>query len=103
MGDGAKRTDYLVCYDVNTETREGRRRLRQVAKTCEDYGQRVQFSVFEVSVTAVLFHKMRTKLLDIIDPDQDSLRIYRMVSPRQVGLETYGRDGYIDFSGPQIV
>lgn len=66
----------LVTYDVNTETPEGRRRLRLVAKTCVDYGQRVQNSVFECLVDQVELAEMRGKLETIIDPSKDSLRYY---------------------------
>jgi CRISPR-associated protein Cas2 len=95
-----ERFDLLVCYDVNTTTTAGEARLRRVAKACEGYGQRVQYSVFECSLTDMLLDKMRAKLLDIIDREQDSLRIYRLYGPRDERLEVYGRDGYIDFSGP---
>ena len=57
----------LITYDVSTETPEGRSRLRRVAKACEDYGQRAQKSVFECTVTDVTFHRMKRRLLEIID------------------------------------
>ncbi|HBN97610.1 MAG TPA: CRISPR-associated endonuclease Cas2 [Firmicutes bacterium] len=66
----------LVTYDVNTETPEGRRRLRLVAKTCVDYGQRVQNSVFECLVDPVQLAQLRKELERIIDPAKDSLRYY---------------------------
>lgn len=66
----------LVTYDVNTETPEGRRRLRLVAKTCVDYGQRVQNSVFECLVDPVQLAELRKELENIIDPAKDSLRYY---------------------------
>ncbi|MBC6438286.1 MAG: CRISPR-associated endonuclease Cas2 [Rhodobacteraceae bacterium] len=58
----------LVTYDVSTETQAGRRRLRRVARTCEDYGQRVQFSVFECEVDPALWVTFRARLIDCIDP-----------------------------------
>lgn len=103
MAQIVTRSDYLVCYDVNTLTREGRRRLRQVAKVCEANGQRVQFSVFECSLTPSLYQQMRSKLEKIIQPCEDSLRIYRLPTPRTAGLEVLGRDGYVDFSEPQVL
>jgi CRISPR-associated protein Cas2 len=59
----------LVAYDVNTETKEGRRRLRKVATACKDYGQRVQLSVFECSVDEAQYESLKAKLYKIIDPD----------------------------------
>lgn len=68
----------LVTYDVNTETAEGRRRLRLVAKTCVNYGQRVQNSVFECLVDPVQLAQLRKELESIIDPKKDSLRYYSL-------------------------
>jgi CRISPR-associated protein Cas2 len=68
----------LVCYDVNTETKEGRRRLRRVAKACESRGQRVQKSVFECQLETSQFEALERKLLSEIDPLQDCLRLYRI-------------------------
>ncbi len=98
-----QRFDLLVCYDVETTTKEGRRRLRQVAKTCERHGQRVQFSVFECRLTKELWLKMKRRLLDIMDQELDSLRVYYLGSPREEHLEVYGRNGYVDFSGTLAV
>jgi len=92
----------LVTYDVNTETPAGRKRLRRVAKTCEGFGQRVQMSVFECSLTNTQMELMRGKLLDIISPDSDSLRIYRLESRRNDAVEAYGRDDWMDL-GAAIV
>ena len=66
----------VVTYDVSTLHKEGRRRLRKVAKTCKDFGVRVQFSVFECSVGEREWVRLRDKLLSILDPDEDSLRFY---------------------------
>lgn len=66
----------VVAYDVNTETPAGRRRLRRVAKVCENYGQRVQNSVFECWVDAALWVTLRTRLVGEIDKLSDSLRFY---------------------------
>ena len=92
----------LVAYDVNTTTREGARRLRRVAKACEAFGQRVQYSVFEVTVNAVQKERLRTRLLGIINSEEDSLRIYTLRERREECLEAYGRDAYVDFKGPLI-
>lgn len=66
----------LITYDVSTTTTEGRRRLRQVAKRCEDMGQRVQNSVFECLVNQAQFVALKNRLKNIIDPNEDSLRFY---------------------------
>lgn len=93
----------LVTYDVNTETAEGRSRLRKVAKTCEDYGQRVQKSVFECTVKDVTFHNMKIRLLDIIDEKQDSIRFYKLPGNRDKRVEEYGQGNVIDYTGPLVV
>jgi CRISPR-associated protein Cas2 len=85
--------ELLVTYDVNTETPEGRRRLRQVAKLCEGYGLRIQKSVFEVVCTEADLLILTDKMNKIIDHDRDSIRIYRMhagafKSARTLGVST---------------
>lgn len=86
----------LVTYDVNTETASGRRRLRQVAKLCVDYGQRVQNSVFEYSVTPAEFVEIKAKLLEIIDSEADSIRFYLLGKNWQNRVETLGRNDSYD-------
>jgi CRISPR-associated protein Cas2 len=93
----------LVTYDVNTETRAGRRRLRRVAITCKDFGQRVQYSVFECSVNEAQFESLRDRLLKILDEGEDSLRIYRLRGSREDTIESYGIDRYISFEDPLIL
>ena len=97
-----ERFDILVCYDVNTTTSDGERRLRRVAKACEGFGQRVQYSVFECSLSDMLMHRLRSKLLDIIDSEQDSLRIYFLSGPGK-RVECHGLSSSIDFSGPLVI
>ncbi|NMB38878.1 MAG: CRISPR-associated endonuclease Cas2 [Firmicutes bacterium] len=80
----------LVTYDVNTQDSEGRRRLRLVAKTCVDFGQRVQNSVFECLVDPVEFARMRKRLESIIDYEKDSLRYYYLGSNWQRRVEHIG-------------
>ncbi|HCE01287.1 MAG TPA: CRISPR-associated endonuclease Cas2 [Armatimonadetes bacterium] len=96
------RTDLVICYDVDTVSEGGKRRLRRVAKACEAYGQRVQFSVFECSVTPNDWERLQQRLLDIIDPELDSLRVYTLRGPRDQVVRVFGRDGRIDFEGPLI-
>lgn len=66
----------LITYDVNTQTAEGRRRLRRVAKHCVSYGQRVQNSVFECYLDAAQLKLIQHQLEEMIDPKTDSLRFY---------------------------
>lgn len=66
----------LVTYDVSVTTSKGRRRLRNIAKTCLDYGVRVQNSVFECEVDPAQFTILKSSLVEIFDPDEDSLRFY---------------------------
>lgn len=68
--------NFLVVYDVDTTTREGQRRLRRVAKACEGYGQRVQFSVFEVACSQTSMAQLVIELHGIINASLDSIRVY---------------------------
>lgn len=95
--------ELLVTYDVSTETKEGRRRLRRVANTCLGFGQRVQLSVFECRVTAAQMEELEAKLLKIIDPNQDSLRIYRLAEPRERYVRLHGKQPTFDLREPLIV
>ena len=72
--------DYLVTYDVSTLTPKGKQRLRRVAKICEGFGQRVQNSVFEVTCTRTDLERMLLKFQDIIDTEEDTIRIYLLGS-----------------------
>lgn len=93
----------LVTYDVNTETKAGRRRLRHVATACKDYGQRVQFSVFECLVDEAQYEALKHRLVKIVDKDQDSLRIYRLRASREEAVECFGIDRYISFEDPLVL
>jgi CRISPR-associated protein Cas2 len=92
----------LVTYDVNTTTPEGRRRLRRVARVCLDFGQRVQYSVFECVVEATELAQMRERLVSEIDPATDSLRLYTLGGNFAGVVETHGCNRAIDFEGPLI-
>lgn len=80
----------LVTYDVNTEDREGRKRLRRVAKQCVNYGVRVQNSVFECIVDAAQLRMLKKKLSDEIDEEKDSLRFYYLGNNHQTKVEHIG-------------
>lgn len=85
----------LVTYDVNTESEGGKRRLRQVAKCCVKYGQRVQNSVFECVLDEAQYKVMQHQLLTIIDEGKDSLRFYNLGSKYQGKTEHFGtKEGY---------
>ncbi len=93
----------LVCYDVNTETKEGRRRLRRVARVCESTGQRVQKSVFECQLDVAKFEALERKLLAEIDPTVDCLRLYRIPGSRGFEALEHGKFRAIDFDGPLVL
>lgn len=93
----------LVTYDVNTQTQAGRRRLHKVAQTCKNYGQRVQYSVFECLVDGAQYEALCAKLNKIINPQKDSLRIYKLRGERDQFLKTFGLDQYTDFTDPLII
>jgi CRISPR-associated protein Cas2 len=93
----------LITYDVATDTPAGRSRLRRVAKTCEDYGQRVQKSVFECTVTDKVYELMRQRLLREINEKEDSIRLYKLPEGRDRRVEEFGQGQVKDFKGPLIV
>lgn len=89
----------LVSYDVNTEDAEGRKRLRQIARHCENYGQRVQFSVFECLVDPAQWTLLRAKLIETINEDKDSLRFYFLDSNWKRRVEHIGAKPALDPEG----
>lgn len=80
----------LITYDVNTENPAGQKRLRQIAKQCVNYGQRVQNSVFECLLDAAQCKKLQAKLCSIIDPEKDSLRFYYLGNSYKNKIEHFG-------------
>lgn len=95
--------DILVTYDVSTETKEGKRRLRRVAEACLAYGQRVQKSVFECSINEMQLEQLKQRLLRCMSEQEDSLRIYRMTHSRERYLWTFGQQHDIDYDAPLIM
>ena len=93
----------IVTYDVSTETRAGRRRLRRVAKVCEGMGQRVQKSVFECQVNEVQYEQLERLLLAEIDEKEDNLRFYRLTEPVEIRVKQFGNFRSVDFEGPLVV
>jgi CRISPR-associated protein Cas2 len=92
----------LVTYDVNTEDAAGRRRLRRVAKACRDFGQRVQYSVFECEVDPAQWTALRARLIDEIEPKTDSLRFYHLGANAARRIEHVGAKPALDLEGPLI-
>lgn len=82
----------LITYDVNTTTKEGRTRLRKVAKVCVNYGQRVQNSVFECLVSPAQYVALKHELNSIIHEEKDSLRFYNLGKNWDNRVETDGKD-----------
>lgn len=95
--------EVLVTYDVSTESAEGEKRLRRVAKVCEAYGQRVQKSVFECVLGAADLERLRHRLAAEVNPEEDSLRIYRLQEPRERYLQVIGRQPAHDLHDPLIL
>jgi len=93
----------LVTYDVSTETEDGKRRLRRVAKQCQSYGQRVQDSVFECILEPALLAKLKAKLEAIIDPEVDSLRYYYLGNDWRKRVEHVGAKPAVDLEGTLIL
>lgn len=93
----------IVCYDVNTETRAGRRRLRRVAKVCEGVGQRVQKSVFEFQIDLMRLEALERDLLAEINPDEDNLRLYRLPDTKGAEVREHGKFKATDFDGPLVL
>ena len=93
----------LITYDVNTETPEGRKRLRQVSKTCQNYGQRVQNSVFECEVDAGQLLKLKDRLVQLVNPETDSLRLYNLGNNGSDKVEHFGAKPSFDVRDPLIV
>ncbi|MGI6361766.1 MAG: CRISPR-associated endonuclease Cas2 [Bacillota bacterium] len=93
----------VIAYDVNTETREGRKRLRLVSKACQNYGQRVQNSLFECLIDYGTFLILKKELESIVDEDLDSLRYYYLGNKWQKRVEHFGAKGGYDPEGTIII
>lgn len=92
----------LVSYDVSTKTPAGKRRLRKVAATCQDFGQRVQNSVFECLLAPDQWARLRIRLLRLYHPEQDSLRFYFLGRNWQKRVEHHGTKATLDLEGPLL-
>ena len=92
----------LISYDVASDD-TGQRRLRRVARACKDYGQRVQYSVFECIVDPAQWTVLRNRLIDEFNPEKDSLRFYYLGSNWKHRVEHVGAKASVDQEGPLIV
>jgi CRISPR-associated protein Cas2 len=93
----------LVTYDVSTVEKPGLRRLRRVARACEDYGVRVQKSVFECQVGQTEWVQLKDRLLREIKADEDSLRFYHLDETARQRIEHHGVDKPVDLTEPLIL
>ncbi len=93
----------LITYDVITSSENGAKRLRNVAKACQNYGKRVQNSVFECILTEAQFVMLKNQIADIIDLKQDSIRFYILGKDWKRKVETLGKDNGLDFTSELII
>jgi CRISPR-associated protein Cas2 len=92
----------LITYDVNTESAEGKKRLRKVAKQCQNYGQRVQNSVFECHLDSTQYRQVKAILESIVDKEVDSLRFYNLGNNYKTKIEHIGAKESYDVTEPLI-
>ena len=93
----------LVSYDVSTVDRAGRNRLRRIAKACQNWGIRVQNSVFECNVDAAQWVRLKAELEDIFDPGSDSLRYYNLGDRYSTRIEHVGAKPAMDVEQPMLL
>ena len=93
----------LITYDVSTETAAGRKRLRKIAKMCQNYGQRVQNSVFECVLDASQLKLLQHSLLETMDAEHDSLRFYYLGNKYQTKIEHFGIKASYDPEGVLMI
>lgn len=93
----------LITYDVRTDTPEGAKRLRRIAKICENHGQRVQNSVFECLVDPAQWVALRGRLIATMEENEDSLRFYFLGKHWSRRLEHFGSKPTYDPEGPLVV
>jgi CRISPR-associated protein Cas2 len=92
----------IVAYDISTKSPHGKRRLKHIAKICQDHGIRVQKSIFECSLPYSHFLSLRTQLLEWLDPSSDSLRFYFLSEYSENRVEIYGSSRSIDLLEPLL-
>lgn len=92
----------VVCYDVATQDADGRRRLRKIAEACKNHGVRVQYSIFECQLSEVAWVNLRHRLLKLMNPEKDSIRIYYLNEAALKQTEHYGQRTPLDLDAPLI-
>ena len=92
----------LVSYDISTQSADGDRRLRRIARACQNYGQRVQYSVFEIEVSTAQWIPLKNQLCCLLDPDVDSLRFYYLGQNWKHKVEHIGAKPSLDLQGPLV-
>lgn len=93
----------LITYDVETATAAGKTRLRKIARTCQNFGQRVQNSVFECQVTPAQWVELQRQLLNLMHSEKDSIRFYHLGSNWRRRVDHYGARPSFDPAGPLIL
>ena len=93
----------LVSYDVSTADAAGKRRLRHIAKACQNFGIRVQYSVFECNVDPAQWVRLKATLEDIFDPSTDSLRYYNLGDNYTRRIEHVGAKPALDVEEPMVL
>lgn len=93
----------LITYDVSLESPAGKRRLRQIAKICQDYGTRVQYSVFECDIDPTQWLRLKAKLLSTFDEESDSLRFYMLGKNWRSKVEHHGAKVALDLFGDTLI
>lgn len=93
----------LVSYDVSTKDSSGARRLRRVARACQDFGQRVQYSIFEIELDMAQWTALKARLVQEIEPATDSLRFYYLGKNWSAKVEHVGAKAVADLNGPLIL
>ncbi|WDU48063.1 CRISPR-associated endonuclease Cas2 [Taylorella equigenitalis] len=93
----------LITYDVNMEDSSGAKRLRKISNACQNYGVRVQYSVFECDIEPEKWLKLKTTLLKIYDPKKDSLRFYNLGSKWRAKVEHHGSKPSLDIFSDTLI
>ena len=94
---------YILAYDISTENAAGRKRLRKIAQTCENYGQRVQKSVFEFQLKENEFIQMKKEVLNLMSSKKDNIRIYKIIEPKNNYVEEHGYFEAIDYENDTLI
>lgn len=94
---------YILAYDISTTSASGRKRLRKIAQTCENYGQRVQKSVFEFQLDEKTFIQLKKEVLKLMNSKQDNIRIYKIIEPKENYVEEHGNFKTIDYEKDSLI